>query len=292
MLTCAALSGCAFSAVCPNGGPLSCFALSAAASSAPHPDSGFLAGRRSWLVRGIADDLDFRPGSADIEGSWRFCRKVRPSSDGNPRRMASCRCRCGAVVDARGSNAREPVPRSEADRHRNRRRLGRSCLRGQSTPGALAPRPRRRLFGVERQASQSGGDDQAAASPSQAPSEELDVRLTGTNPSADRKRGPGSRLVTQGAPAHLKVRPPRAPRGQDVFLEWGRACPLPLLAGLDLRPAWANPTCGKKCLQPVRSSARRLALAIGRGGSRTSDPRGDRAVGTFDEQGCLSSPTG
>jgi hypothetical protein len=221
MLTCAALSGCAFSAVCPNGGPLSCFALSAAASSARHPDSGFLAGRRSWLVRGIADDLDFRPGSADIEGSWRFCRKVRPSSDGNPRRMASCRCRCGAVVDARGSNAREPVPRSEADRHRNRRRLGRSCLRGQSTPGALAPRPRRRLFGVERQASQSGGDDQAAASPSQAPSEELDVRLTGTNPSADRKRGPGSRLVTQGAPAHLKVRPPRAPRGQDVFLEWG-----------------------------------------------------------------------
>jgi hypothetical protein len=185
------------------------------------PGEPVLAHQALWLVRGIADDLDFRPGSADIEGSWRFCRKVQPSGDGNPRRMASRRCRCGAVVGARGSDAREPVPRSEADRHRNRRRLGRPRLRGQSTPGALAPRPRRRLFGVERQASQSGGDDQAAASPSQAPSEELDVRLTGTNPSADRKRRPESRLVSQGAPAHLKVRPPRAPRGQDVFLEWG-----------------------------------------------------------------------
>jgi hypothetical protein len=205
------------------------------------PGEPVLAHRALWLVRGIADDLDFRPGSADIEGSWRFCRKVQPSGDGNPRRMASRRCRCGAVVGARGSDAREPVPRSEADRHRNRRRLGRPRLRGQSTPGALAPRPRRRLFGVERQASQSGGDDQAAASPSQAPSEELDVRLTGTNPSADRKRGPESRLVTQGAPAHLKVRPPRAPRGQDVFLEWGAPVSFLFAQGLDLRPAQARP---------------------------------------------------
>jgi hypothetical protein len=242
MLTCAALSGCAFSAVCPNGGPLSCFALSAAASSAPHPDSGFLAGRRSWLVRGIADDLDFRPGSADIEGSWRFCRKVQPSGDGDPRRMASRRCRCGAVVGARGPDAREPLPRRAADRHGDCRRLGRPRLRGESTSGALAPRPRRRLFGVERSASRSGGDDRAEAFASPAPPEELDVRLTGTNPSADRKRRPESRLVSQGAPAHLKVRPPRAPRGQDVFLEWGApALSLSFGAGPDIRPMQPRP---------------------------------------------------
>jgi hypothetical protein len=185
------------------------------------PGEPVLAHRALWLVRGIADDLDFRPGSADIEGSWRFCRKVQPSGDGDPRRMASRRCRCGAVVGARGPDAREPLPRRAADRHGDCRRLGRPRLRGESTPGSLAPRPRRGLFGVERQASQSSVDDQAGAFPSPAPQEELDVRLMGTSPSGDRKRRPESRLVSQGAPAHLKVRPPRAPRGQDVFLEWG-----------------------------------------------------------------------
>jgi hypothetical protein len=206
------------------------------------PGEPVLAHRALWLVRGIAGELDFRLGPAEIEGSWRFCRKVQPSSNGDPRRMGSCRCRCGAVVGARGPDAREPLPRRAADRHGDCRRLGRPRLREQSTPSALAPRPRRRLFGVEWPASRSGGDDQAPAFPSPAPPEELDVRLTGTSPSGDRKRGPESRLVSQGAPAHLKVRPPRAQRGQDVFLEWGApALSLSFGAGPDIRPMQPRP---------------------------------------------------
>jgi hypothetical protein len=132
-----------------------------------------------------------------------LCRQGATIQRGDPRRMASCRWAVGLSWT--------PMARLVWD----------GLVFAGNRPGALAPRPRRRVFGVERQASQSGGDNQAAASASPAPSQELDVRLTGTNPSADRKRGPESRLVTQGAPAHLKVRPPRAPRGQDVFLEWG-----------------------------------------------------------------------
>jgi hypothetical protein len=132
-----------------------------------------------------------------------LCRQGATIQRGDPRRMASCRWAVGLSWT--------PMARLVWD----------GLVFAGNRPGALAPRPRRRVFGVERQASQSGGDNQAAASASPAPSQELDVRLTGTNPSADRKRGPESRLVTQGAPAHLKVRPPRAPRGQDVFLDWG-----------------------------------------------------------------------
>jgi hypothetical protein len=182
---------------------------------------------------------------------------VQPSSNGDPRRMGSCRCRCRAVVDARGPDAREPLPRRAPDRHGDCRRLGRPRLRGQSTPGALAPRPRRRLFGVERQASQSSGDDQAGAFPSRAPPEALDVSLRETSPSADRNRGPERRLVSQGAPAHLKVRPPRAPRGQDVFLEWG--APVPFLSLQD----WTSGPRG-----PTRRAARNVC-------NRCGAPHGD-----------------
>jgi hypothetical protein len=245
------------------------------------PGEPVLAHRALWLVRGIADDLDFRPGSADIEGSWRFCRKVQPSGDGDPRRMASRRCRCGAVVGARGPDAREPLPRRAADRLGDCCRLGRPRLRGQSTPGALAARPRRRLLGVERQASERGGDDQTDTYPSPAPQQELDVRLTGTNPSADRKRQPESRLVAQGAPAHLKVRPPRAPGVRTSFSNGARLSPSSSRRDWTSGPRRPDQGEAEKPRQTVRRMARKPALAQGPGGTRTSDPRGDRAGGTW-----------